>query len=370
MKVLVSNNSQLLQHLGGSSFRHLDIEVIAVSGGREAIEQANLHGPSLCVMDAEMPDLSGYQATIEIKRTLPATRVVLVLGTRINAAQMRLVADSGADEALVTPVPADHLYDVLAMQLGLPRRGTVRFSMNLAVIGRDGERAVHGRATNLSVDGVRLLLEEPVVEGTRIKLDIRPEFGPPLAIEATAVWTQVREKACMVGAEFKDLPPEVRSRLARLTLWEVMDEPDGIRVVIKGDVTEATKFDDLLPILTGTVRFDLSHISYMNSLGVREWVDLLARAEMERCELHACAVGFILQAALVEGVAHNAQVISFFAPYACQQCEHQEERLLQSAVILANDDRLPPVFACPICDGLLELDDVPARYLAFLPPSS
>lgn len=367
MKILVSNNSQILKHLSSASFRHFDLQMLVATSGSEAVTKAVGQGPSLCILDAEMADLSGYQATIDIKQSLPHTRVVLVLGPRVNAAQMRLVADCGADEALVTPVEADHLYDVLALQLGMRRRGAERYSIALAAVTSDGARTIAGRVTNLSTDGARLLLEQPMAEGSRIRLDITPELGPAIAVDARVVWAQSRDRSCVVGAEFSELAPEIRSRLARLTLWDVTEEADGLRVVIKGDITEATRFEELLPILKGKVRFDLSNLGYMNSLGVRDWVEMLNKAKLEGCELHACAVGFVLQAALVEGVTKGATVVSFFAPYACEQCEHAEERLLQSAAILANEDRMPPVFACPVCDGLLELDDIPSRYLAFLP---
>jgi anti-anti-sigma regulatory factor len=235
------------------------------------------------------------------------------------------------------------------------------------VVTRQGQRQVSGRVSNLSVDGARLSLDAEVTEGTALRLDIKPAGEPAISISARVVWAQRRDGGSTVGAAFEELPAETRRRLARLTQWEIVHDTERTRVVIKGDITEATRFDDLLPALVGRVDFDLSQVRYMNSLGVREWVEFLRRAPIQGYEFHACSVAFVLQAALVEGVTGAGTVSSFFAPYACERCEYADERLLQTAAVLASEDRQPPEFGCPRCGDRLVLDDIPERYLAFLP---
>jgi hypothetical protein len=98
---------------------------------------------------------------------------------------------------------------------------------------------------------------------------------------------------------------------------------------------------------------------------VRAWCEFLREAPIQGYEFHACSVPFVLQASMVEDVLGRGTVASFFAPYHCDKCDHQEDRLLQSATVLANDC-IPPSFSCPECEGKLELDDLPERYFAFL----
>jgi anti-anti-sigma regulatory factor len=155
-------------------------------------------------------------------------------------------------------------------------------------------------------------------------------------------------------------------RLARLTQWEIVDDTERTRVVLKGDFTEATSFGDLLPAMVGRVDFDLSQVTYMNSLGVREWCNFLRDASVQGYEFHACSIPFVLQASLVDDVLGKGTVTSFFAPYHCPECDYQEDKLLQSATILASDKNEPPQFSCPSCSHTMELDDIPERYLAFL----
>ena len=127
--------------------------------------------------------------------------------------------------------------------------------------------------------------------------------------------------------------------LAKLTQWQVVKDGERTRVVLRGDFTEATRFDELLPAMVGRVVFDMAQVTYMNSLGVRAWCEFLRQARIQGYEFHACSVPFILQASMVRDVIGRGTVTSFFAPFHCIGCDHQEERLLQSAAILASNAR-------------------------------
>jgi len=337
-----------------------------VTSGLQAIEIARRERPALAMLDAELGDLSGYEAGRAIKHANEECRVVLVLSGKINARQMRLVTESGCDEVLLAPTAADQLYDVVAVQLKLPRRGAQRYAVDVAVLGRDGHRPIGGRVTNLSVDGARLILHERIDDGATLRLEIQPEGEPPIAIEAVVVWAQARERGTVVGAAFDGISPTARRHLARLTQWDIIQGADRTRVVLRGDITEATRFDDLAPVLIGRIDFDMSQVTYMNSIGVREWIDFLGRLPIRDYEFHACSIAFVLQASLVDGVLGIGEVVSFFAPYVCEDCDQQEERLLQATNVLTTGTRRPPVFGCSRCDGRLVLDDFPERYLAFL----
>jgi len=368
-KVLVANNSELLRHLAASPFRRLDLELIVVSKGDEALAAVKRDRPALALLDAEMSGVTGYEIAQRIREEGYGAKVVLVLGKRLTAEQMRKVADCGCDEVLIAPMSADELYDVVAIQLGLARHGTERYRIELAADGKP----IDGTVTNLSVDGTRLVTKEPLAEGSVLTVKIVPEGGvddgpahrAPLVVRARVVWAQPRDGRTVVGAQFEDLDEVARQTLARLTQWEIVGDTARTRVVLKGDFTEATSFDDLAPSMVGRVDFDMAQVRYMNSLGVRAWCDFLGNAPIQGYEFHACSVPFVLQASMVEDVVGRGTVTSFFAPYHCEGCDLQEERLLQSAAVLAAGLH-PPVFTCPACQGQLVFDDLPERYFAFL----
>ncbi|MCG8416790.1 MAG: response regulator [Proteobacteria bacterium] len=367
-KVLVSNNSQLLRHLASPPFRRLSLDLLVVSSGDDALTTAQQETPQLAIIEAELPGLSGYEVAKRIKADIPGCKVVMVMGKRIHADQMQKVAESGCDEVLIVPMSADELYDVVSNELDLPRHGSEKFSIELV----HDHRVIDGHVTNLSIDGARLVLSEPVPENTLLDLIIRSDTDDeddPITLRARVVWAQRSDRETVVGASFEDLAENARARLAELTQWEIVEDTERTRIVIKGDITEATSFDELLPVMVGRVDFDLSQVRYMNSLGVREWVDFLNRANVQGYEFHTCSCAFILQASMVEGVLGRGTVTSFFAPYHCHGCDRQEEKLLQSAAILAANYE-PPTFTCPDCDGQMSFDDIPERYLGFLRPAT
>ncbi len=357
-KVLVSNNSELLRHFTAPPFRRLDLQLLVARDADEARGIFKTQEPSLAVLDVE---LGGFDVAKAIKAQNPATRVILVAGKRLSGDQMREVSASGADELLIMPMTADELHDVVAIQLGEPRPGTEAFGVSVVLGGKQVEATV----SNLSVDGVRLVIAEPVAEGQVIELSITPEGEPAHAIRGTVVWAQPRDGKTVVGLAFEKLDERARSVLAKLTQWQVVKDGERTRVVLRGDFTEATRFDELIPAMVGRVVFDMAQVTYMNSLGVRAWCEFLRQARIQGYEFHACSVPFVLQASMVRDVIGRGTVTSFFAPFHCIGCDHQEERLLQSAAILASALE-PPVFKCPSCGGALEFDDLPERYFAFL----
>lgn len=363
-KILVANNSELLRHLAAPSFRRLDLDLVVVSSGDEALTALARDRPALALLDAEMPGTSGYEIARRIREQGYGAKSVLVVGKRLSHDQMRKVADCGCDEVLIAPMSADELYDVVAIQLGMPRHGAARYRIELT----SGDGPIDGTVTNLSVDGARLVSKAPIAEGAMIGVKIIPEgenAAEPVTIPAKVVWAQPRDGKTVVGAQFESLDDAAKQTLARLTQWEIVDDTARTRVVLKGDFTEATSFDELLPAMVGRVDFDMAQVRYMNSLGVRAWCEFLKAAPIQGYEFHACSIPFILQASMVEDVVGRGTVTSFFAPYHCQSCDHQEERLLQSAAVLAAGVE-PPVFTCPACSAQLTFDDLPERYFAFL----
>jgi len=357
-KVLVSNNSELLRHFTAPPFQRLDLQLLVASTVDEALALVRKEEPALVVIDAEP---SGFEAVRAIKAHKPAIRVILVAGKQLSGEQMRQVSACGCDELLIAPMTADERHDVVAIQLGEPRLGGEAFSVAVELTGKKIDATV----SNLSIDGVRLVVEVPVAEGQLLEVAIAPEGEPAARVRGTAVWAQPREGKTVVGVAFDKPDDRARAVLAKLTQWQVVKDGERIRVVLRGDFTEATRFDELLPAMVGRVVFDTAQVTYMNSLGVRAWCEFLRQARIQGYEFHACSVPFILQASMVRDVIGRGTVTSFFAPFHCIGCDHQEERLIQTAALLAANLE-PPTFKCPSCGGALEFDDLPERYFAFL----
>lgn len=80
IKVLIADDHALVRE-GIAAFLKLsdEFEVVAeASDGLEAIEKTNKHRPDIVIMDINMPKLGGLEATIEIKKMLPETKVLVL----------------------------------------------------------------------------------------------------------------------------------------------------------------------------------------------------------------------------------------------------------------------------------------------------
>lgn len=89
------------------------IEVIGFARtGREAIEQAAALKPDVIIMDINMPDMDGIQATTEVKRKFPFIQVV-ILSVQSDPSYMRRAMLSGARDFLTKPPMIDELTEAI-----------------------------------------------------------------------------------------------------------------------------------------------------------------------------------------------------------------------------------------------------------------
>lgn len=81
------------------------IEVVGEAGnGLEALSQAANLQPDVILMDLEMPQLNGYEATRQIKQHLPACRVIALTVHGYSEAQEQAYR-CGADAFVVKGAP-------------------------------------------------------------------------------------------------------------------------------------------------------------------------------------------------------------------------------------------------------------------------
>lgn len=151
--------------------------------------------------------------------------------------------------------------------------------------------------------------------------------------------------------------------------WRIKERPGMTNVEFFGEVDENADFSELRRRLKGDVVFHLAEVKRINSCGVREWVNFVRDLpEVTNLVFTDCSPAIVTQLNMIYNFRGKADVRSFYAPYVCETCDHEEEVLLDVAEQFPEGkvDSVPE-FPCPQCkDEMMEFDDLPERYLSFL----
>jgi anti-anti-sigma regulatory factor len=148
----------------------------------------------------------------------------------------------------------------------------------------------------------------------------------------------------------------------------VNHQNDVSYVKLAGVIDEDNELADLVDrIPTGTAVIDLGEIERINSCGVRDWVNWLSRLEANktRVVMVECSPAIVAQINLVNNFTGSGVVKSFFVPYFCPECD-EEKVLLVEASDMGPPPHEPPTCRCDECDLVMDFDDMPDSYFAFL----
>ena len=108
IKILLADDNEVVRH----AIRELleledDLEVVGeAEDGRKAVAMAKKLRPSLVLMDVSMPLLNGLQATCQILKAVPATKV-LIHSAHSDEAYITAAVNSGSMGYLIKHSPAD-----------------------------------------------------------------------------------------------------------------------------------------------------------------------------------------------------------------------------------------------------------------------
>jgi CheY-like chemotaxis protein/HPt (histidine-containing phosphotransfer) domain-containing protein len=124
-RVLVAEDNLVNQKVATAMLKHLGYRVDVVADGREAVEAIERAGYAAVLMDCQMPEMNGYEASAEIRRReKPGHRVpiVAVTASAIKGDEDRCLA-AGMDAYVTKPVTVEVLAAVLARLIDSPPEG-------------------------------------------------------------------------------------------------------------------------------------------------------------------------------------------------------------------------------------------------------
>jgi CheY-like chemotaxis protein len=97
--------------------RKTKINVLWAKDGQEAIDMVNKEDHiDIVLMDIRMPNVDGYEATAEIKKTKPKMPVIAQTAYALNSDYQK-VFDSGCDDYITKPILGSSLLDKMAVFL-------------------------------------------------------------------------------------------------------------------------------------------------------------------------------------------------------------------------------------------------------------
>ncbi|HEV7558647.1 MAG TPA: hypothetical protein VGO00_24420 [Kofleriaceae bacterium] len=153
-------------------------------------------------------------------------------------------------------------------------------------------------------------------------------------------------------------------RLGRL---DVQLDAASHRVMMAGRIDDSTSFADVLANLpAGPVTIDTSAVTFINSIGMREWIRLVRglRDRGDSITLERVADVLITQMNLIPEFRDTVRIASFHAQYVCPACGAEAAPVVDA---VANARSLAamqaPRLPCPECGAAMELGDFPERYL-------
>lgn len=154
-----------------------DIQVVGeASTGRQAVDLARKLRPSVVVMDIAMPQLNGLEATRQMRKAVPAAKV-LILSAHSDDAYVDQVVAAGASGYLLKQTSAH----VLSKAVREVQKGNAFFSPSVARRVRswrgqtaDSSKRIQGKSSRLSSREMEVL--QLIAEG-RANKQVAAELG-------------------------------------------------------------------------------------------------------------------------------------------------------------------------------------------------
>ena len=120
LHVLVAEDSPVNQKLAIGLLRKKGHQVVVANNGHEAVEQFRTHRFDLVLMDVQMPDMDGFQATEAIREAEEDgthTPIIAITAHAMKGDRERCL-DAGMDGYLSKPIRANDLYSAIEQFTG------------------------------------------------------------------------------------------------------------------------------------------------------------------------------------------------------------------------------------------------------------
>jgi signal transduction histidine kinase/DNA-binding response OmpR family regulator len=197
-RVLVAEDNSVNQKVAAAMLKHLGYRVDVVADGREAVQAVGRVAYAAVLMDCQMPEMNGYEASAEIRRQERdghRVPIVAVTASAIKGDEDRCL-DAGMDAYVTKPVTVETLGAVLSRLIDA---GPDRDGQDVAVL----DRATLDCLWELGGDSPAVLAElaEVFIQGAPADIALLAGAVARVDLEATAQAAHRLKGSCAaVGA--------------------------------------------------------------------------------------------------------------------------------------------------------------------------
>jgi len=153
--ILIVEDDVDIQQLLAFNFETAGYETLAASDGREGLDKARRHTPSLVLLDLMLPGMDGFEVCKSLKRDADTARIPVIMLTARGEEVDRIVGlELGADDYVVKPFS---FRELLLRVKAVLRRLSPDAPAARAVLERDG-LSVDMEAHKVLADGHEIVL--------------------------------------------------------------------------------------------------------------------------------------------------------------------------------------------------------------------
>lgn len=148
---------------------------------------------------------------------------------------------------------------------------------------------------------------------------------------------------------------------------DIRDDARCRHIWIRGQIDEDFDAEQLKKAFTAHVVLHLEDVQSISSCGIREWISFVSELPPDmRLEFEKCSIPITRQFGMLSNFRGPGLIRSFYAPYYCDECDEETERLLKVTGNFELSDPAGSDRTCSACGGPLEFDGVERVYFSFL----